>query len=134
MTAEKSNATKEATKQGKKNKQNNQRKQKVKADTYHCCYCGRDAHTLLYSSTKGGMTVEKKQAVGYPVPLIYVTAKHQAICERCTSTHMIALGNGGQPVIGYDRGNKRYSVAYNMLKNIGQDIIDLDSDAMHIRF
>src|SRR5690606_5008035 len=102
--------------------------------SYHCCYCSRDVHTLLHHSTKEGTAHKQKQRVGYPTPLLYTTAKRKAICERCTATHMVALGNGSKPVIGYDRGDGKYYVAPSLLATISQDIVDIDSDAMHIKF
>lgn len=110
------------------------KKRRMRADSYHCCYCSRDVHTLLHHSTKEGTAHKQKQRVGYPTPLVYITAKREAICERCAATHMLALGNGSKPVIGYDRGSGKYYVAPSLLENIGQDIVDLDAGEMYIKF
>lgn len=105
-----------------------------RVDTYHCCFCSRDVHTLLHQSTKEGTPYKTGQAKGKPTPLIYKTAKNEAICERCSGTHMVALANGGRGIIGFERGEGKYYVALPYLQEISQDIVDSEADAMQISF
>lgn len=102
-------------------------------EAYHCCFCSRDVHTLLHQSTKEGAPRITKQRSGHPTSLMYQTAKKEAICERCAGTHMMALSNGGKPVIGYERGEGKYYVAHRILQTLGQDIIEVEEDSAHLR-
>lgn len=97
-----------------------------RVDTFHCCFCSRDVHTLLHQSTKEGTPYKTNQRKGQPTPLIYKTAKNEAICERCVGTYMVALANGGNAIIGFERGEGKYYTAHQHLVAVSQDILELD--------
>lgn len=102
-------------------------------DTHHCCYCGRDAFMLLHHSTREGTPyrTKKNKPSQAPTALLYVTARNEAICPRCYSEHMVALNNGGKPILAYDRGTGRYLTAPRILANISQEHVDFGEDTQY---
>lgn len=86
-----------------------------------CCYCHRKKDKILHWSTEEGEA--KKQKKQGQVPILYVDAKNNLICERCSAHTQQALKYGGSPIMIFNRKTGKFLQDAKKLSMVNHELV-----------